>query len=44
MRYFGVVYDIGYRVTGEGPTLVEPFDPDIVRNDMRVIAHELHAN
>lgn len=53
MKYYGVVYDVGYRVQGEGGTparvwggesSVEPFVPDVVLNDMRVIADELHAN
>ncbi|MER8072098.1 hypothetical protein ABTZ59_27740 [Streptomyces sp. NPDC094034] len=44
MKYYGVVYDVGYRVLGEDPSSVEPFVPDVVRNDMRVIAHDLHAN
>ncbi|MEU1300695.1 hypothetical protein [Streptomyces shenzhenensis] len=44
MKYFGVVYDIGYRVFGEGGSSVEPFDPDLVRYDMNVIADDLQAN
>ncbi|MGW3825879.1 hypothetical protein ACWEAF_27150 [Streptomyces sp. NPDC005071] len=44
MKYYGVVYDVGFRVFGEDPSSVEPFVPEVVRNDMRVIAEELHAN
>lgn len=44
MKYYGVVYDVGTRVLGTGPSSVEPFREDVARNDMRVIAEDLHAN
>ena len=44
MKYYGVVYDIGYRVLGHGQSSVEPFDPALARYDMAVISNDLHAN
>lgn len=44
MKYFGVVYDVGLRVSGTEKSTVEPFDPALVEYDMRAIANDLHAN
>jgi hypothetical protein len=43
MKYRGVVYDVGLKFSEEGFS-VEPFNPDQVAYDMRVIAKDLHAN
>ncbi|KAJ5326540.1 hypothetical protein MYU51_009921 [Penicillium brevicompactum] len=43
MKYRGVVYDVGLNFNGTGFS-VEPFDPALVKYDMRTIADELHAN
>lgn len=42
MRAWGVTYDTGF--TNLGTTTHEPFDPDIVARDMRIIRAELHAD
>jgi hypothetical protein len=42
MRVFGMNYDTGF-VSG-GSTTHEPFDPDTVRRDLRVIRDELHCD
>ena len=42
MRVFGMNYDTGF-VSG-GSTTHEPFDPAIVRRDLRVIREELHCD
>jgi hypothetical protein len=44
MKYFGVVYDVGWRILGTGDSSVEPFDPELARYDMKVIAESLGAN
>lgn len=44
LRHYGVVYDVGWRVYGVGDSSVEPFVPEHVRHDMRIIAQDLHAN
>jgi hypothetical protein len=43
MKYRGVVYDVGLNFDGAGFS-VEPFDPALVKYDMKTIADELHAN
>ncbi|RMY59958.1 hypothetical protein D0863_11756 [Hortaea werneckii] len=42
-RFWGVVYDVGLNFTGIGYS-VEPFNPALVKQDMHVIATQLHAN
>ncbi|MFY1700253.1 hypothetical protein ACN28G_00575 [Micromonospora sp. WMMA1923] len=42
MRVFGMNYDTGF--VSAGSTTHEPFDPDTVRNDLRVIRDELHCD
>jgi hypothetical protein len=42
MRAWGVTYDTGF--TNVGTTTHEPFDPDAVASDMRVIREELRAD
>ncbi|WP_033346330.1 hypothetical protein [Catenuloplanes japonicus] len=42
MRIFGMNYDTGF-VSG-GSTTHEPFDPETVRRDLRVIRDELHCD
>ncbi|MFC4068875.1 hypothetical protein [Actinoplanes subglobosus] len=42
MRVFGMNYDTGF--VSAGSTTHEPFDPDVVRNDLRVIREELHCD
>jgi hypothetical protein len=42
MRAWGVTYDTGF--THLGTTTHEPFDPDIVAKDMRIIRNDLHAD
>jgi hypothetical protein len=42
MRVFGMNYDTGF-VSG-GSTTHEPFDPETVRRDLRVIRDELHCD
>ncbi|KAI7479417.1 hypothetical protein KC357_g4175 [Hortaea werneckii] len=42
-QLWGVVYDVGLNFTGTGYS-VEPFNPALVRQDMHVIATQLHAN
>lgn len=42
MRAWGVTYDTGF--TNLGTTTHEPFDPDVVGKDMRVIRDDLHAD
>ncbi|GAQ09984.1 hypothetical protein ALT_7305 [Aspergillus lentulus] len=43
MKYRGVVYDVGLNFNGAGFS-VEPFDPALVKYDMKTIGDELHAN
>ncbi|GKT61674.1 abortive infection protein [Colletotrichum tofieldiae] len=43
MKYRGVVYDVGLHFSPETPS-VDPFNPDLVAHDLRVIADDLHAN
>ena len=43
MKFRGVVYDVGLNFNGTGFS-VEPFDPDLVKYDMKIIADQLHAN
>ncbi len=43
MKYRGVVYDVGLQFN-PGSYSVEPFNPELVKHDMLVIANELHAN
>ncbi|KAI7107267.1 hypothetical protein KC340_g10489 [Hortaea werneckii] len=42
-RFWGVVYDVGLNFTGTGYS-VDPFNPALVKQDMHVIATQLHAN
>ncbi|MCF7550476.1 hypothetical protein [Pseudonocardia sp. WMMC193] len=42
MRAWGVTYDTGF--TSCGSTTHEPFDPDVVGEEMRIIREELHAD
>jgi hypothetical protein len=42
LKYRGVVYDVGLRFVDV--LSVEPFNPALVKHDMRVIAKELHCN
>jgi hypothetical protein len=42
MRAWGVTYDTGF--TNIGTTTHEPFEPDIVARDMRIIREALHAD
>jgi hypothetical protein len=42
MRAWGVTYDTGF--TNLGTTTHEPFDPDIVAKDMRIIRDDLRAD
>jgi hypothetical protein len=42
MRAWGVTYDTGF--TNIGTTTHEPFAPDIVAKDMRIIRNDLHAD
>jgi hypothetical protein len=42
MRAWGVTYDTGF--TNLGSTTHEPFDPDVVAKDMRIIREDLHAD
>jgi hypothetical protein len=42
MRAWGVTYDTGF--TNIGTTTHEPFDPDIVAKEMRIIRDDLHAD
>ena len=41
MRGKGITYDTGF--FGGGPSTHEPFDPDVVRREMRVIRDDLHC-
>ncbi|GAB1739777.1 hypothetical protein NU219Hw_g4714t1 [Hortaea werneckii] len=41
-RFWGVVYDVGLNFRGTGYS-VEPFNPALVKQDMQVIATQLHA-
>lgn len=43
MKYRGIVYDVGLNFNGTGFS-VEPFDPALVKYDMKTIADNLHAN
>ncbi|WP_435588100.1 hypothetical protein [Micromonospora aurantiaca (nom. illeg.)] len=42
MRVFGMNYDTGF--VSAGSTTHEPFDPDVVRSDLRVIRDELRCD
>ncbi|MEV7425860.1 hypothetical protein [Streptomyces sp. NPDC091212] len=42
MRTFGMTYDTGF--TTAGTTTREPFDPAVVRREMRIIRDELHCD
>jgi hypothetical protein len=42
MRIFGMNYDTGF--VSAGSTTHEPFDPETVRRDLRVIREELHCD
>lgn len=42
MRGKGITYDTGFRSAGTSTR--EPFDPEIVRREMRIIRDELHCN
>ncbi|MEV0156360.1 hypothetical protein AB0H57_21900 [Micromonospora sp. NPDC050686] len=42
MRTRGITYDTGWAL-GPGPTTHEPFDPETVRRDLRVIRDDLHC-
>jgi len=42
MRVWGVTYDTGF--TNGGTTTHEPFEPDIVAREMRIIRNDLHAD
>ncbi|MFF5110910.1 hypothetical protein [Streptosporangium sp. NPDC000509] len=47
MRGKGITYDTGFIDTGladAGPSTREPFDPDVVKREMRVIREDLHCN
>lgn len=44
MKYRGVVYDVGLRFTAGQPYSVEPFNSNLVKHDLKVIANDLHAN
>ncbi|GAA3419458.1 hypothetical protein [Streptosporangium vulgare] len=47
MRGKGITYDTGFIDTGlidAGPSTREPFDPDLVKREMRVIREDLHCN
>jgi hypothetical protein len=43
LAYRGVVYDVGLQFN-PGTYSVEPYNPDLVKYDMKVIKNELHAN
>ncbi|KAJ5425395.1 hypothetical protein N7465_000465 [Penicillium sp. CMV-2018d] len=40
MKYRGVVYDVGLNFNGAGFS-VEPFDPALVKYDLKTIAHKV---
>ncbi|GGO75149.1 hypothetical protein [Nonomuraea cavernae] len=42
MRAYGVTYDTGF--PSAGTTTHEPFDPGVVRREMRIIREELHCD
>lgn len=42
MRAYGITYDTGF--TSAGTTTHEPFDPDLVRREMRIIRDELRCD
>lgn len=42
MRVFGINYDVGFASCGT--TTHEPFDPDVVRRDLRIIRDELRCD
>ncbi|MFF0520369.1 hypothetical protein ACFYTC_16790 [Actinomadura nitritigenes] len=42
MRAYGITYDTGF--TSAGTTTHEPFDPDLVRREMRIIRGELRCD
>lgn len=43
MKYCGVVYDVGLKFDDSGFS-VEPYDENLVKHDLSVIANQLHAN
>ena len=43
MKYRGVVYDVGLQFS-PGIFSVDPFNPELVKYDMKVLANEVHAN
>ncbi|OQD69697.1 hypothetical protein PENPOL_c002G04092 [Penicillium polonicum] len=43
MKYRGVVYDVGLNFNGVGFS-VEPFDPALVKYDLKTIADKLYPN
>lgn len=44
MKYRGVVYDVGLRFTAGQPYSIEPFNSNLVKHDLNVMANDLHAN
>jgi hypothetical protein len=42
MRAYGISYDTGF-IRGGGSSR-EPFDPEVVRRELRIIRDDLHAN
>jgi hypothetical protein len=42
MRVYGINYDVGF--SSGGTTTHEPFDPDSVRREMRIIREDLHCD
>lgn len=43
MKYRGVVYDVGLQFS-PGIFSVDPFNPELVKHDMKVLANEVYAN
>ena len=41
MRAYGITYDTGF--INDGVSTREPFDPDVVRREMRIIRDDLHC-
>ena len=42
MRAYGISYDTGFVRGGESSR--EPFDPEVVRRELRIIRDDLHAD
>lgn len=42
MRVYGINYDVGFH--SQGSTTHEPFDPDVVRQEMRIIRDDLRCD